>query len=334
MFEFLLEPFFDTYFFGCPDSCIVPNGDTHQFLKILFTPIVALVVGIGAIIGTLAILGRLPDLDSLRSFRLRGKSVTETILDSPEAEVVVHKPREPKTVKQFEKAIRKEKRKEFVKDLKNDLNPEISFDKFLELQDPDHPITEPLKVARTETKEEEPKMSSEKEQEFYNDNKEELEKQAKQVAELMKSENITEDEAIDKIIQEMPTEVEVEIKDDDVVFDEDSDVFKQDIKEKEYPKHLKFFHNQFKKKEKPKYRFNLTKLGSQRRDEYAKQIENILTEWCLPMPKYEGKNQDFQMEEGLIKSELKKLALFISQCELMADRKKTKKMYWEKFRIA
>jgi len=97
MLEFLLEPFIDTYYFGCPDSCIVPNSDTHEFLKLLFTPLVALVVGIGVIIGTLLASGRMPNLRSLRS-----KSVTSFRgKDSPEAEVV-HRKREPKTIKQYQ----------------------------------------------------------------------------------------------------------------------------------------------------------------------------------------------------------------------------------------
>jgi len=346
MFEFLLEPFIDTYFFGCPDSCIVPNGDTHQMLKILFTPLVALIVGIGAIIGTLAVLGRLPNLESLRS--IRGKSVTQAIMDSPEAEVV-YPAKEPKTIKQFERAIKKEHKNDFLSKLDEmEDNPEIAFSKFLELQD-SHPLTESLEVARTEAKEEvtpDVKMTTEKEQEFYTDNKQELEKQAKQITELMKSENITEDEAIDRIIKEMPTEVKVEdkeqvnllanadlVEDDDHEIDVDTDIFKQDIEPKVYPKHLKFFHNQFKKKEKPKYKFTLTELGSKRRDEYAVQIEKKLQDWALPMPKYEGKNQEYQMEEGLLKSELKKLALFLSMGEMMADKRKSKKTYWEKIRI-
>ena len=350
MLEFLLEPFFDTYYFGCPDSCIVPNGDTHQFLKLLFTPLVVLVVGIGAIIGTLLASGRMPNLESLRSIRLRGKSLEQVIIDSPEAEVV-HKIREPKTLKEYEKAIRKEKRNDFVSKLDEmERNPDIAFEKFLELQDPAHPITEPLQVARTEAKEaKEVEIIKQKEKEFYKDNKEELEKQAKQVAELMKSENLTEDQAIDKIIKEMPTEVEVEVEgkkvevekqdlfssicEDDDQVKCDIDLFKLDEEAKVYPKHLRFFHNQFKKKEKPKIEYKLNDLGRLRRDQYAEQIEIKIKSWALPMPKYAGKNQEYQMEEGLMKSELKKLSLFISMCEMMVDKRKTKKKYWNTIKI-
>jgi len=195
-----------------------------------------------------------------------------------------------------------------------------------------------LKVARTEAKEkvkeekkkEEPevKMDNDKEQEFYKDNKESLEKQAKQVAELMKLENITEEEAIDKIIAEMPTEEEVVEKEVDM----DIDVFKQDNVEKQ-PKHLKFFHTQFKKKQKPKYKFKLTELGSKRRDEYARQVEFLLNDWAFPMPKYAGQNQSYQKDDSEIESGFKKLALFISMCEMMADRRRKKKNYWQKFKL-
>jgi len=330
MLEFLLDPFIDTYFFGCPDSCIVPNSDTHQVLKILFTPLVVLVVGIGAIIGTLLASGRMPNLESLRSLRSKSPETKE-----PEQPEQIPEPKKIyKTEKQFEKAVRKEQRRDFLSKVDEmDRNPDIAFNKFLASQ-ASHPQTESLKAVRTEAKEptKEPEMSSEKEQEFYKDNKESLEKQAKEVAELMKSENITEDEAIDRIIQEMPQEVEVEVegKKDEIDME---NVFEQDIKEKEYPKHLKFFHNQFKKKEKPKYKFNLTKLGSQRRDQYADQIENKLQEWVFPMPTYAGKNQEYQINDDLIKSELKKLSLFISMCEMVADKRTKKKTYWEKIRI-
>jgi len=351
MFEFLLEPIIDTYYFGCPTSCIVPNGDLHQFLKIIFTPAVVIGVTVGSLFGTLFALGRLPDLRSLRSFRLRGKTVTEAILDSPEAEVVVHKEHEPKSIKQYERAIRKEKRNDFLKNLDEmDSNPEIAFSKFLELQDHEnHPMSEPLEVVRTEAKEEriepehtaEVKMNSEKEQEFYKENKESLEEQAKQVSALMKSENITEDEAIDRIIKETP-ELSEEKRQDlftDICEDDDEikcavDVFKLDEKPKVYPKPLRFWHKHFKKKEKPKYNFNLNDLGRLRRDQYAEQIEIKLAKWALPMPKYAGKNQEYQMEETILKSELKKFALFMSMSEMMADKRKSKKAYWEKVKVA
>lgn len=353
MFEFLLEPFVDTYYFGCPSSCIVPNGDTHQFLKLLLTPITAIVLGLGAIIGLLTVTGRLPNLESLRSIRIRKKSVTQAILDSPEATQV----QEPKTIKQYERAIKKENKKDFLSGLEEmESNPEIAFSKFLELQDHNnHPMTESLQVARTEAKEEEiitPEVKLtqiEKEQQFYKENKASLEEQAKQVAELMKLENLTEEEAIDRIINEMPTEVEAEVKppeqpeppkikpletltDENV--DMEIDVFKQDIVEKEIPKYRKFLHTQFKKKKKPKYKYALTELGSERRDQYANQIEVKFSEWALPLPKYEGKNQEYQLEAGIVKSEIKKLCLFMSMCELMADKNTKKKVYWEKVRVA
>lgn len=337
MLEFLLEPFIDTYFFGCPDSCIVPNSDTHELLKMLFTPLVVIGVSIATVIGTLfALRRRLPNLRSLRS--RKGKSIEK---DSPQTEEVVHNAKEPKTIKQFEKAIKKEKKNDFLSKLDEmERNPEIAFDKFLELQ-ANHPQTESLEVARTEAKEEvkeeepEVKMNDEKEQEFYINNKESLEKQAKQVTELMKSANITEDEAVTRIIDQMPkeptepTEPTTEPSED---VDLDIDIFKQDIVEIA-PKRLKFFHKHFKKKEKIKYKFKLTELGTTRRNQYATQIESTLAEWVFPMPKYNGKNQEYQMEEGELKTELKKLSLFLSMGEMIADRKTKKKNYWIRTKI-
>jgi len=336
MLEFLLEPFIDTYYFGCPDSCILPNGDTHQFLKILFTPITAIGVSIGIFVGVLFALGRIPDLETLRSLRspFKRKSAIKEIMDSPEAVVSEH---EPKTIKQYERAIRKNDKKEFLKNASVDPKSELAFDKFLAFQDPDHPQTEPLVAVRTEAKEEEiAKVQEEKEQEFYKDNKQELEKQAKQIRELMKSENITEEEAIDRIIAEMPSEdkvvMPVEIPSKEIEVDMDIDVFKQD--ELKYNKKEKRkFYQKKEKKEKPKYNYSLTELGTKRRDEYAKQIENKLHEWALPMPKYNGQNQEYQMEDSLLKSEIKKLCLFISMAEMMADKSKSKKHYWNKVRI-
>lgn len=334
MLEFLFEPLVDTYYFGCPDSCILPNGDTHQFLKMLFTPITAIGVSIGIFVGVLFALGRIPDLETLRSLRspFKRKSAIKEIMDSPEA-VSEH---EPKTIKQFERAIRKNDKKEFLKNTKEDLNTDLAFDKFLAFQDPAHPQTEPFVAVRTEAKEVEiAKVQEEKEQEFYKDNKQELEKQARQITELMKSENITEEEAIDRIIAEMPSEdkvvetsVEIPSKEEEEV-DMDIDIFKQD--ELKYnPQKKRKFYQKKEKKQKPKYNYSLTDLGTKRRDEYARQIEIKIHEWALPMPKYNGKNQEYQMEEELLKSEIKKLCLFISMAEMMADKKTSKKHYWNK----
>jgi len=176
------------------------------------------------------------------------------------------------------------------------------------------------------------------EQEFYKENKESLQKQARKITELMKKENISEDEATDRVLDEMETQVKVEVeepkeevKEEEV--DMELDVFKQDYTPKVIPKYRKFLHTQFKKKEKPKYKSNLTKLGTQRRNEYAKQIEVTLKEWAFPMPKYSGKNQEFQIPDELIKGELKNLSLFMSMCEMLADQSKSKKSYWERIRI-
>jgi len=338
MFEFLLDPLIDTYYFGCPDSCVVPNGNVHELLKILFTPLVVLGVSIGVTFATLFALGRLPNLETLRSFRprLRSKSVTQAIMDSPEAVVTEHK--EP-SLDQLEKNLSRQWKKEVSKVAKN-ITPDDAFAKFISSQDPDHPQTEILKTARTEAKEEEivtPEMKmigeiSENERldlmsENETENKKQLEEHARAVNELMKTENITEDEAVNRILDKIEEEEEPEV-------DMEVDVFKQDIVVKEKKGLAKFFAKNTKKTDKPRYHFNLTKLGSQRRNEYAKQIETTLKDWVFPMPKYAGKNQELQIPDELIKSELKKLSLFISMGELMADKTKSKKRYWEKIKVA
>lgn len=386
MLEFLLEPLVDTYYFGCPDSCIRPNGNTHEFLKILFTPLVVLGVSIGLTFTTLFALGRLPTIESLglrsinlRSFKIRKeKPINNLTAQELTKNVVTELRNQPESIAELEHAIKRDDKKKFLQG--KDLNPELAFDKFVNFQDPNHPLTDNLKTVRTELKDEKKtleeafpiqkespedktpeaiekdlkipevekpqvKMSTTQEQKFYQENKDDLERQARKITELMKNENLSEDEATDRVIQE--TEAEDEAQDlqeklnekpeekevEDEKVDMEIDVFQQDTKPKLYPKHVKFLQKQFKKKEKPKYKFNLTKLGSQRRNEYAKQIEVKLQEWAFPMPKYAGKNQELQIPDELVKSELKSLSLFISMCEMIADKRKSKKSYWERIRV-
>jgi len=51
------------------------------------------------------------------------------------------------------------------------------------------------------------------------------------------------------------------------------------------------------------------------------------------MPKYAGKNQEYQIADELIKGELKNLSLFMSMCEMLADKRKSKRSYWERVRV-
>ena len=270
---------------------------------------------------------------------------------------------EPESIAELEHAIKRGDKKKFLEG--KDLNPELAFDKFLQFQDPNHPQTDNLKTVRTEAKDvleeafpiqketpeelekeletpevkqPEVKMSTAQEQDYYKENKESLEKQARKITELMKKENISEDEATDRVLDEMETKVKVEVEEPkeevkEEVVDMELDVFKQDYIPKVIPKYRKFLHTQFKKKTKPKYKISLTKLGSQRRNEYAKQIEVTLQEWAFPMPKYTGKNQEYQIPDELIKGELKNLSLFMSMCEMMKDQTTSKKSYWERLRI-
>ena len=156
MFEFLLDPLIDTYYFGCPDSCVIPNGNVHQLLKILFTPVVVIGTSIGVTFATLFALGRLPDLETLRSLRprLRSKSVTQAIMDSPEASASPSAEHKEPSLDQLEKNLSRQWKKEVSKVAK-DITPDDAFGKFISSLDPEHPQTEILKTARTEAKEEE-----------------------------------------------------------------------------------------------------------------------------------------------------------------------------------
>lgn len=332
MLEFLFEPLVDTYYFGCPNSCIIPNSEVHQWLKFILTPLVLIGLSAGSTFGLLLFTNRMPRLPSF-SFLKR---------DPMKKMIEENKVKEPKSIEELETAIRKEKKqekKDFI-DLNNDLKTD-PFDKFIEMQSTEHPLTSNLEAVRTEAKEQEIIVP---EQKLIEDQAEkeklEIEEQAKKVAKLME-EGLTEDEAVDKVISEIPVEQEVvtpEAKEDKFYHDvnlEEKDVFKQDKPEPKFKsKTLIKLQRHFEKKEKPKFKWNLNELGVQRRDEYAEQIELKLNNWTFPLPKYSGKNQKEQKEESEVKSELKKLALFLSMGEMMKDKRRAKKMYWEKTQIA
>ncbi len=311
LLQFLFEPLVDTYFFGCPDFCIIPNGDLHQALKVLFMPLVLISIGVGSTLALLIATGRMPSLP-----KFSRKDPMEKMIEESQ--------KEPKTVEELEDTIRKSKD---LKDLKID-NPDEAFEKFIAQQDPEHPLKNNLDAVRTEAKEQE--ITTPEAQIIKNQAKE-LEDQAQQVKELMEKENLTEDEAVERILNEsMPKFVEAE---EELI---DKDIFKQDETKSKYPKSkfLRRLEKHFGKKEKPKFKWKLNDLGLLRRDQYAQQIELKLEKWAFPSAKYEGKNQTFQLNDEQIKSDLKKLALFLSMGELMNDKKKKKKMYWERLKVA
>lgn len=329
MLEFLFEPIINTIDFGCPDSCIVTNSDYHIFLKTILMPITLVGISAGITFGILVVTRKLKPLlrifarDPMKNLIKKTKNI-----------------KEPKSIKELEHAIRKEKKQDFM-DLKDDLK-EDPFEQFVKMQSPEHPLTANLEAVRTEAKEQEIIIP---EQKLIIENAEkekiDLEEQAKTVAKLMEDEGLSEDEAVEKVINDnmvVPETPKIETpkieERDDIRFAE-KDIFKQDQKHKsKYPKSLRKLEKHFAKKKKKIFRWNLNALGIERRNEYAEQIELKLSNWTFPLRKYNGKNQDFQKEEGEVKSDLKKLALFLSMGELMKDRDKKKRMYWEKNEVA
>jgi len=331
MLEFLFEPIVNVYYFGCPDNCIVdftqkrPDTSLKEAVEIFFMPITFLIISAGATFGFLYATNRLNILSRFTRDPMK-KMIQKT-----------QKLKEPKSIKDLEHAIRKEKKKEFL-DLNDDLKDD-PFTKFIEMQSPEHPLTDNLEAVRTEAKEQEIIVP---EQKLIIENAEkeklDLEEQAKKVAKLMED-GLTEDEAVEKVINDSipvtPTMPKAEPEPrDDLKFAE-KDIFKQDYKPKsKYPKFLRRLEKHYAKKEKKVYKWSLNELGIERRNEYAEQIELKLNNWTFPLRKYNGKNQEFQKEEGEVKSDLKKLALFLSMGELMKDKNKKKRMYWEKILIA
>lgn len=330
MLEFLFEPIVNVYYFGCPDNCIVdftqkrPDTSLKEAVEIFLMPITFLLISAGATFGFLYATNR---LNILSRFRDPMKKMIEKS----------KKNKEPKSIKELEQAIRKEKKQEFL-DLNDDLKDD-PFTKFVEMQSPEHPLTANLEAVRTEAKEQEIIVP---EQKLITENAEkeklDLEEQAKKVAKLMEEDGLTEDEAVEKVITDSipvtPVTPKAEPR-DDIRFAE-KDIFKQDRKPKKskLPKSLQKIQKHYAKKEKKVYKWTLNALGIERRNEYADQIELKLNNWTFPLRKYNGKNQDFQKEEGEIKSDLKNFALFLSMGELMKDRDKKKRMYWEKVLVA
>jgi len=315
--EFLLEPLIDMQFFGCPDDCIVPDSQTHESLNFLVTPIVWIIIGVGVGVGvTLGALKRLGKLKRKRKEKIRIPDYASRIVEQAK------KPRHD----QIEKSIRKKQKKEFLRSDLKDLNPEQAFENFVKAQDPEHPQADILKTVRTTTKEEEI-IPPEK---TVLDNMKEVNVK---VEKLMREEKLTEDQAVDRIINEStPNETSGIVACDEV--DEDDDVFEQDIPPRKYPKQLQKLEKTFKKKDKLKVKFHLNDLGKTRRDQYASQIESKISKWALPMPEYIGKNKEFQLSDDQINLGIKRLSLFLSMGEMMCDKKGKKKRYWSKIKLA
>lgn len=188
-----------------------------------------------------------------------------------------------------------------------------------------------------------------------------------EVQRLMKDEGMTQDEAIQKVIsgkvaeEPKPSVVEFientdgktleekhEAQDIEEMEDE-RDIFKLDVpKKKQSPLQKKLAQTSFgkkmfkntdrkqKEKEREKEtRMVLNDLGEQRMLEYAKKIDDKLQHWADDQLHHEYEHKEKTTgEKNLspteISQELKKFALFASMCEMMADKKTSKKRYWKR----
>lgn len=309
--QHLLEPIIDTQWFGCPDNCIVQGSQEHDLINFILSPIIYIIIAIGVGLGLLFKFAR----RSRRIKKERKISYTEKI---KEFDSKIMKPvQDNKQEKRLEK-------KKYLEQITHE--PQKAYLDWVASLDPEHPQTSNIKAVHAEAKEIVPPEQKILEQ---------------QVEKMMKEENLTEDKATDKIIEQMkiPQEASrIVQKPSGEIIDvfEDKDIFKQDIIPKKYPKRLVAIQKKLRlqKKEKGNTKFVLTDLGKLRRDQYAEQIENKFLKWTFPMPEYLGKNKSYQKTNDEIKLEVKKFALFCSMAEFMIDKKRKKKHYWREIPIA
>lgn len=325
--QHLLEPFFDTQYFGCPDNCIVQGGEYHELLNFLLSPILFLSVGIVVFSGLLVKFVR-------RRRAIKKETKTSYAEKIKQFDKKVEKMKTPYSMEQKQKKFEK---KEFLKQSVGD--PQQAYLKWIESLDPEHPQTAYIQSVHTDTKE------------LVTPEQKVLEQQ---VEKIMLEEHISEDKATDKVVKQLETEtiklpekpsrivekpsgqvidVFQELKDDG---EEEKDLFKQDIQPRQYPKKLVSLQKKLrlKRKEKQLTRSVLTDLGKVRRDQYAEQIEKRLLTWALPLPEYKGKNSEiYQKSTQDVLLAVKRLALFCSMAEFMKDKKRNKKRYWRKIPV-
>ena len=332
--EWLFQPIFDTNYFGCPDSCILRGSEQHLQINILFSPatLIAIIAAVGVLIGLVI-------RYFIKSARKR-KASNEKILESLG---VAKEKKEGFPIKS--PRFRSEK-KEFLRKYPAQVDPQQAYDSWISNLDSSHPQTDYIKSVHTETKEanltppEQKMLDSIKEEPEIID-KEMLEKEVGKVHELMKREHLTENEAVEKVIQGS-TKQEEELTDI-----QDDDIFSQDQPPKKpLPAPLTKLMKIIKipeKKNKETIKI-LTDLGTKRRDEYAEIINQQLLKWVYPLERYEKTKTDpqgkitteIQNEIGdeEINQGLTKLALFLSMGEFMADQKHKKKRYWREVPFA
>ena len=318
--EIILQPIIDTQYFGCPDDCIVQGSQRHDMINLLFSPVTFIGIGTAIVLGLVVKL-------------VKRKSQQEPVYES-------------KSFKKYFDKKKTEKREFLQKNLPVD--PTQAYEKFVDSLDSTHPQTDYIKTVHTETNEydlvtPEQKILDEQNKELQLDHVE------KDVEELMKKENISEDEAVKKIIKREKIEIiepsRIVEKPSGEVIDEfsEEDIFTQDNPPRKYPPILNKLIKKFKKEKKEKTIQVLTELGTKRRDEYASIINSQMLKWVFPLQRYKRARTDIkgkktlevvnEIEDEKIYTEVKKLALFCSMAEFMVDKKGKKKRYWREIPI-
>lgn len=323
--QHLLEPLFDTHNFGCPDFCIEFRSQQQELLNFLISPIFFLSIGIAVFSGLL-----------VKFYRNRRKVSIES-KDSYVKEIV----KQEKQVRYGNKNQKKLEKKKYLETAYKDFvesNPQKKYLQWVASLDPEHPQTANIQAVHAETKE--PVTPEQKVLE-------------RQVEKIMQEEHISEDKATDKVVKQLQTETiklpekpsriiekpsgqVIDVFQEEFEEPDEKDIFKQDIKPKQYPKKLVSLQKKLKLKRKEKVltRSVLTDLGKLRRDQYAEQIEKKMLAWVFPLPEYKGKNEEiFQKSSQDVLLGVKKLALFCSMAEFMKDKKRKKKNYWREIPI-
>lgn len=336
--EILLQPVFDTQWFGCPDDCIVQGSQRHEMINFLFSPALFFIVGVGITVGIIFKIRKL--------VKERKKSKQKDI----EKIISFHVPKEEESKERkgtwhFEKS--KAEKKKFLQE-NVPVDPQQAYDNWVKALDDSHPQTEYIKTVHTETKEADLITPEQKILEERNKALQ-LEHAEKQVEELMKKEHITEEEAVEKVIEKDLKDLKIDEpkeKDEFIVDvdDVDEDIFSQDKpRRKPLPVPLtkllkKLRMTRFTKQNEEKTIQVLTELGTKRRDQYAEIINAQLLSWVFPLQRYKRSGLDSkgkattiivtEINDDEIRLQIKKLALFCSMGEFMFDRKRKKKRYW------
>jgi len=283
--QHLIEPIIDTTYFGCQpdnvDSCIIYGSPEHDLLNFLLSPVLFISVGIAVFSGLL-----------VKFYRNRRRTKIKTGKPSYAEQIKTqeHDMQEPYGKWRDGKKQRQLDKKKYLETAYKgfvDSDPQKKYLQWVASLDPEHPQTANIQAVHADTKE------------IVTPEQKVLEQQ---VEKIMKEENISEDKATDKVVKQLETEsiklpekpsriVEkpsgqvIDVFQETFEEPEEKDIFKQDIKPKQYPKKLVSLQKKLKLNRKPKQltRLVLTDLGKLRRDQYAEQIENKRIASGMPM---------------------------------------------------